>query len=1471
MTPTPTWHQGGGCSNSDDGNELEDLESQGNSTSSLYGSLQQDHQQDMAEDGFCRASRDFLELQRTECPSKGFPQHVHKRQFSSDHSISPTSLGEAQGESEGSHYGQEEDRLSGQSDISLYPTKAPTGHNRRPGSAGSVDSMPKSIGRFEDRLEYSTYAPTGHYPRPSSAGSVDSMPESVGQFGDSSEYPSESEAASSLGDSHPRITPTESFQSRFLSPLSSEGLQYTPSTDGKVNSDASYEKKPGSLMGVVNQTGSATSQNLSDSKAQMPHSPSYKVGREESNSPFQWEGNQPLDQIQKSKKASSAVLRSQFSGSFCPFSPPKSSTPKRLNQSRASKKGVGVPAHSSEISKYGRGQLNYPLPDFSKVEPKVRFPKDEESYRPPKGKKHSRQFQGSTRPLIYKSPAEIVREVLLSIGDNSPQKACLPSYTVTKVPKEFQTPQQATELVQQLQEDYHKLLTKYAEAENTIDQLRLGAKVNLYSDPPKASHGVHRGSMPQGTKVMSFTIPQAKMAEWQSTTNTGSQALLDPELSATRGDLIPSPAAAYPGGGMECGSGTSMQEPSLGDRLTQTLANEVVKFLAQVESFEGLLQEGMLAPQDQLKGFWRLKEEQDALEKAFLWARGEHRRVQQLQASDVPPGEFDPNREVEGEIFRLGMHLEELMDETDYLRPDQLSPRTPPEEKSRGSSAASPISDLPTQSPALSPQAPMPTVRTPYPETPAVQNGHTFLSGAHTEASSASSELDDESPALPQPLQYKQLQMEQDFQSLTAQYHSIKLFPDAVKLEEDQEEKNSAQEADGPVTGNPSAFDPSSRRTEQEEGRHPNPLEECVEQTQSTQPQELQSSRNGGHHLGGLPQDPIAQPHPPVPKLTPPVSEQKQPPSHQSSIASLAGSGVSGSLPLQKAFHSTKAPQLARNFDVSQYKEHWIVSPETDSGFVGSETSRVSPLTQTPEHRLSFTSMSFGTSDPRRLPQSSTACLPQSPSSHQPGRDHLDIRESSELSTSGAQAQRSDPMSVTLPKKWVKSFHHKPGPRTRMADLDGEGHDRAHEQYSRGREDDQSSAPIPSEAEHQETAQDPLSNLISREVRDQAIRALQQEVTRLRERIEASLNNPPRDTSSHNFQQTTRARSRLAKESLASGSSSHTSKSAERYQSDRGDTTQNNSSVRLRLRSSSVPREGPQPAQTSESEQSISRIQTEQSRAEEKSPSDRIKGGTRGKQADTVYFRGHYIGHEYSMKSSQHFQTDNNSRSCPSCHSVRKKLSDNTPRKDPEELFPRDSIKKTQCPMCHRTRSPTEKNREPSGIDKGTQKGAPLSSGPTRKSEQRQQQSIPPSLPHPAGVWYLAPPLPAPVGATFTYVPPVPVVPYPSSTLYYSPVAPTSASSPLCYSSGKKPAEVRPLSQSRRAPSPMSQSRRAPSPMPGHRCLSELDLLDLDDLSLSLSRAVEAAKNVEFTTKQMSRSLSADLHRARGLRGSCLF
>ena len=92
----------------------------------------------------------------------------------------------------------------------------------------------------------------------------------------------------------------------------------------------------------------------------------------------------------------------------------------------------------------------YPLPDFSKVGPRVKFPKDE-SYRPPKARSHSRLPEGPAKPLIFKSPAEIVREVLLSSGDVCPGKNPPPTHPITRVPQEFQTPEQATKLVHQLQ------------------------------------------------------------------------------------------------------------------------------------------------------------------------------------------------------------------------------------------------------------------------------------------------------------------------------------------------------------------------------------------------------------------------------------------------------------------------------------------------------------------------------------------------------------------------------------------------------------------------------------------------------------------------------------------------------------------------------------------------------------------------------------------------------------------------------------------------------------------------------------------------------------------------------------------------------------------------------------------------------------------------------------------------------------
>ena len=75
----------------------------------------------------------------------------------------------------------------------------------------------------------------------------------------------------------------------------------------------------------------------------------------------------------------------------------------------------------------------------------------------------------------------------------------------SKLRQEFHKRKQATELVQQLQMDYDKLLSKYAMAELTIDQLRLGAKITLHSDSPTPSQATV-GSLPGAQQQQMFQL-----------------------------------------------------------------------------------------------------------------------------------------------------------------------------------------------------------------------------------------------------------------------------------------------------------------------------------------------------------------------------------------------------------------------------------------------------------------------------------------------------------------------------------------------------------------------------------------------------------------------------------------------------------------------------------------------------------------------------------------------------------------------------------------------------------------------------------------------------------------------------------------------------------------------------------------------------------------------------------------------------
>ncbi|XP_041429091.1 microtubule organization protein AKNA isoform X2 [Xenopus laevis] len=408
-------------------------------------------------------------------------------------------------------------------------------------------------------------------------------------------------------------------------------------------------------------------------------------------------------------------------------------------------------AKSSAVPIYGRGQLNYPLPDFSKVGPRVRFPKDE-SYRPPQSKRLDSKPQKS--PSIFKSPAEIVREVLMSSSENPTQEHA----TQRTVPTEFQSPQQATELVHQLQEDYHKLLTKYAEAENTIDRLRLGAKVNLYSDPPKPSHSVHMGTVLQGSKVMEFTIPQAQRGTFSST-NDG-----DGVTEWGTGPQIPDHHTEIPTDIPQAAPSPSSSPLHPSEEMASTLSSHIFELNQEVGLLEELRRSGKLNLEEQQQALLELQGSLDVLQRRYLRAREEHR-------SGQPHGstfqELDPERVLEGAIFQLGFQLDELQENVG----DQIAAQAEAEHKAES------LSPLPMPSSV----APIPAVITPYPEIPQSEDPVGLLSSGLDAVNKV--EAGEE---LPQPLRHKQIEVEKEYDTLISTYNSFKTLPDALGLDQDE-------------------------------------------------------------------------------------------------------------------------------------------------------------------------------------------------------------------------------------------------------------------------------------------------------------------------------------------------------------------------------------------------------------------------------------------------------------------------------------------------------------------------------------------------------------------------------------------------------------------------------------------------------------------------------------------------------------
>ncbi|XP_029396119.1 microtubule organization protein AKNA isoform X2 [Mus pahari] len=945
-------------------------------------------------------------------------------------------------------------------------------------------------------------------------------------------------------------------------------------------------------------------------------------------------GSRPEDQTWKRTKTSAKPLPSRFTGSVSPLSARLGAIKKVVPQH---KQGATLAGHSSSHTpKYGRGRrLNYPLPDFSKVGPRVKFPKDE-NYRPPKSRGHNRQ-QDSTRPLIFKSPAEIVRDVLLSSGEVSLPKESSLAHAITRVPQEFQTPEQATELVHQLQEDYHKLLTKYAEAENTIDQLRLGAKVHLYSDPPQPSRSFCSGSMPQGSKVLSFSIPQPRLAEWWPDPAQDPQASEATGWPFPRTDLSPSssPGMATPGR-LPQSQGDAPDQPSTGQ--TQALTSKASRLLAKVESFEELVLAGHLPPQDQIKNLEQLRAAHMTLEAEYLQAGREELLDPQLDGSHGSPRTLNICRELEAEIYHLGQRLEELQDhmdqtqgETEPCRPD-LQDSTPP------------MSFLPQPAHLSMPSGPVssPDAQTYQEPATTTSPGSSCMLPMNKELI-LSIKTEEKSPrGLPVPLRDRTLQVEQDFHGLLERYLSVKSLPEALRDEdgEDLEEEEEEQDHHGTLeVGGPAAAPGKTEAVRVSPGEHPAQAEESHRDTTQEDDEQMGSMKS--------------------PSFRPPMARDRYTPvldtaevaqrgtkamaSHQSSLTSLEESRPSELLP-RKALLRAGGPHT---------EEPWMVSPETDSGFVGSETSIVSPFTQTPEHRLSH----VGTSGPSA--QCPTASVPGDRTSHPKARGPMVPRRATEAGIPRSQTQRHL-SSLSSPRRGAQSCHLEETPVAKIAVPRSEF--KRQKQISKqplpGGRTSPDSAPAPTAASKPRGSAESTANLLlNRTERDQAIKDLQAEVSRLRLQLEDSLHRPHPDGPAcvaSALNHSTQTQEKLG--SSPSWGPHYGSKSTERLSGEPNGVEPAEPMGRRRARSSSVPRDVPRLYLSSESESPAPRLSSEKSRTFEEHP-QAAQWGTRplssSKRRERVSFRGQYTGQEYHILSPKAILKDSGTPSCPHCQPIR--------------------------------------------------------------------------------------------------------------------------------------------------------------------------------------------------------------------------
>ncbi|NXI31510.1 AKND1 protein, partial [Sterrhoptilus dennistouni] len=202
----------------------------------------------------------------------------------------------------------------------------------------------------------------------------------------------------------------------------------------------------------------------------------------------------------------------------------------------------------------------------------------------------------------------------------------------------------------------NEMLTQQADIQNHIDHLRFNPKRLPQSDFANTSIAISSGHTGTPPDVITSPAPVP----------------VQPTHDLLKARLQPGTAAsALPAAGTveaQClNHSDSLPELTLGEKMSQILKDQTEQLTKKVEDFSKHMIQETLFLQDKYLALNQLKRYLDALERNYLKAREEHHSLQLQNYKDKPInlGEFDPERRVEGGIFRLGMLLEDIGEQMD--------------------------------------------------------------------------------------------------------------------------------------------------------------------------------------------------------------------------------------------------------------------------------------------------------------------------------------------------------------------------------------------------------------------------------------------------------------------------------------------------------------------------------------------------------------------------------------------------------------------------------------------------------------------------------------------------------------------------------------------------------------------------------------------------------------------------------------